>query len=74
MNYVSKHHPCDKCKHHTKLRLTYHPIQNYLHMKDADGYDVGMSRWAWEFHNDTNIRLNKPSITWDQYIHRYIKP
>jgi hypothetical protein len=73
MNYVSKHHPCDKCRHHTKLRLVYHPIQNYLHLKDADGYDIGMSKWAWEFHNDTNIRLNKSSITWDQYISRYIK-
>lgn len=67
MTYLRDNFPCDNCKYHINARMTDRPIQTYYGIKNGDGYEYGVSKWAWEFHNEINQRLRKAKMSWEEY-------
>ena len=69
--YLGNNFPCPKCRPHIKTYMRMHPIKEYYNMID-DGKDIGMAKWSWEFHNDTNKRLGKPIVSWIDFVKKYM--
>lgn len=56
--------PCTTCIQHASDYYQKHPLKDYWHIKE-NGQDIGMFRWAWQFHNTVNQRLQKPIVNWE---------
>lgn len=60
MNELRASFPCSVCRGHLASYLDSHPFEPYWSLRDATtGEDVGMFKYAWEFHNAVNARLKK---------------
>lgn len=57
LKYHSIIFPCEKCKPHFQSYLKNNPPEN------ASSLFV----YTWKFHNDVNVRLNKPTMDFDTY-------
>lgn len=58
--------PCPNCRNHAKEYLSTNSLDLYKDIHNEDnGELVGMFKWTWKFHNDVNIRLNKPLVDFD---------
>ena len=59
--------PCEVCKKHFSQHIHHNPIETALHSKRK------LVEWLIEVHNQVNISLNKPTMTYDQVIDLYKK-
>jgi hypothetical protein len=59
--------PCEVCKKHFTQHIQRNPIEPALHSKRK------LVEWVIEVHNQVNITLNKPTMTYDQVIDLYKK-
>jgi hypothetical protein len=59
--------PCEVCKKHFTQHIYHNPIEPALHSKRK------LVEWVIEVHNQVNITLNKPTMTYDQVIDLYKK-
>ena len=69
LDYLSKSFPCGKCTPHIKNYLKDYPIPHDEIIEN--GNFIAFSRWSWEFHNNVNKRLNKKTLTWEQFKNTY---
>jgi hypothetical protein len=58
--------PCPICKEHYKANLKEFPV------RDAVGDKQTLIRWLFNMHNTINQQLNKPKITWHEFIHSVV--
>jgi hypothetical protein len=56
--------PCATCIQHATEYYQSHPLNDVWNLKE-NGQDIGMFRWAWQFHNTVNQRLKKPTVSWE---------
>lgn len=68
MYMLSEEFPCGKCRTHIQEYLREHPFEPYMNMRDEKGNDLGMFKYAWQFHNTVNLRLHKPFVNWQTAI------
>ena len=59
--------PCEVCKKHFTQHIQRNPIEPALHSKRK------LVEWVIDVHNQVNISLNKPTMTYDQVIDLYKK-
>jgi hypothetical protein len=59
--------PCEVCKKHFTQHILHNPIEPALHSKRK------LVEWLINVHNQVNISLNKPTMTYDQVIELYKK-
>jgi hypothetical protein len=59
--------PCEVCKKHYSKHIQSKPIEHSLHSKKK------LVEWVIEVHNQVNISLNKPTMSYDQVIDLYKK-
>ena len=59
--------PCEVCKKHYSKHIQGKPIEHSLHSKKK------LVEWVIEVHNQVNISLNKPTMSYDQVIDLYKK-
>lgn len=59
--------PCEVCKKHYSKHIQSKPIEHALHSKKK------LVEWLIEVHNQVNISLNKPTMSYDQVIDLYKK-
>ena len=59
--------PCEVCKKHYSQHIHKNPIENALKSKND------LVEWVINVHNQVNISLNKPTMTFDQVIEYYKK-
>lgn len=63
MKYVL---PCESCRQHYKLQIEQAlPIEPALENRDT------LSRWCVELHNRVNMRLGKPTMSYEVAKHKY---
>lgn len=62
IKYLGNNFPCPKCRPHIKQYLATHPIN----------VETDISKWSWEFHNNVNTRLGKPTMLWKDYSNKYL--
>lgn len=62
LHYIAENFPCSICRPHFKQYLLDNPPEGAI---DINAY-------MWKFHNDVNIRLGKPTITFEQYAEMYL--
>lgn len=70
---LSAEFPCANCRTHIQAYLKNHPFEPYMDLTDETGEQVGMSKWAWQFHNAVNSRLGKPLMEWHTCREMYKK-
>ena len=58
--------PCMRCREHYKHGLEKHPVEKYVHSRDA------LSRWLVNFHNSVNARLGKPISSYEEVYKKYM--
>jgi hypothetical protein len=58
--------PCSECRSHMKEYLALSVIDPYVNPKDR------VFLWTWKFHNEVNLRLKKPQVSYDE-AYRYYK-
>jgi len=56
--------PCQTCQQHANAYYQSNPLSNFWNVKE-NGNDIGLFKWAWNFHNTVNNRLNKPYMSWE---------
>ena len=54
--------PCPICKQHYSDNITESPVRNAVVSKQA------LIRWLFNIHNKVNIQLNKPQLSWADFI------
>lgn len=57
--------PCSYCKHNYNIHINNLPIDKFLNNKN------NLIKWLFHIHNKTNKHLNKPSITFKEFIYKY---
>jgi hypothetical protein len=57
--------PCQKCAHHYSENILEHPIEPALESRDS------LVRWLIQIHNEVNLDLGKPTLTYEQVIEEY---
>lgn len=56
--------PCHTCKQHAISYYQSNPLSDFWNVKE-NGKDIGLFKWAWNFHNTVNNRLKKPYMSWE---------
>lgn len=51
MRFLSESFPCTVCRDHIRKYISAYPVPTG---------DNEFFKWSWQFHNEVNIRLNKP--------------
>ena len=59
--------PCPICRSHYSKFLKDDPVENHVNSRDA------LIKWLFDVHNNVNMQLNKPVLTWEQYIEQVKK-
>lgn len=54
------------CKHHAIEYAQNNPPELFRNIIDDEGKQIGMFLWSFLFHNNVNLRLNKPLLNFDQ--------
>jgi len=57
--------PCPICRDHFKEILTALPVDTWLDNRTS------LSEWVWMVHNQVNQRLQKPTLTQEEFHKRY---
>lgn len=58
---ISNQITCSKCKNH---------MLKYIEIKKPENA-TSFFKWSWEFHNEVNIILNKPTVSYEQALTYY---
>ena len=64
LEYIISNLPCSTCQQHASDYYKANPLNSFWNVKE-DGNEVGMFKWAWNFHNTVNNRLKKPYVNWE---------
>lgn len=56
--------PCTTCQQHASTYYESNPLKDFWNVKE-DGKEIGLFKWAWNFHNTVNTRLKKPYMSWE---------
>jgi len=56
--------PCSNCQQHASTYYQTNPLSDFWNVKE-NGKDIGIFKWAWNFHNTVNNRLKKPYMSWE---------
>lgn len=56
--------PCHTCKQHATSYYQSNPLSDFWNVKE-NGKEIGLFKWAWNFHNTVNNRLKKPYMSWE---------
>lgn len=56
--------PCHTCKEHATTYYQTNPLSDFWNVKE-NGKEIGLFKWAWNFHNTVNNRLKKPYMSWE---------
>lgn len=59
--------PCSLCRQHYRDHLEKNPIKPHLENK------ISLSKWLVEIHNEVNIMLGKPTLTFEEVVKLYSK-
>lgn len=59
--------PCPICRAHYSKFIKDDPVENHVGSRDA------LIKWLFDVHNNVNTQLNKPVLTWEQYIEQVKK-
>jgi hypothetical protein len=57
--------PCPTCRNHFREVLQGIPVETWLDNRKS------LVEWVWMAHNEVNRRLQKPTITQDEFYKRY---
>lgn len=57
---------CKTCQPHFRNFIDTHPFENYWHIYDDKGRDIGFFKWTWELHNQVNKFLKKYEPTLEE--------
>ena len=68
MNFLITTFPCATCRYHINKYVMANPIQRYISSTDKK---YRLFRWTWMFHNDTNLRLGKSYLPWNEACSLY---
>jgi hypothetical protein len=60
------------CSDHIRAYMLNHNIDNSRGIKDKNGRYIGVAKYIWLFHNNVNIRLNKPLFEWNDFSETFI--
>jgi hypothetical protein len=71
INAVCDNFKCKKCQPHFRKFIDTHPLQNYWHIRDSKGRDIGFFQWTWEMHNQVNRFLKKYEPTLEEAYEFY---
>ena len=56
--------PCHTCQQHATSYYQSNPLSDFWNVKE-NGKEMGLFKWAWNFHNTVNNRLKKPYMSWE---------
>lgn len=56
--------PCHTCRDHATSYYRSNPLSDFWNVKE-NGKEIGLFKWAWNFHNTVNNRLKKPYMSWE---------
>jgi hypothetical protein len=56
--------PCHTCREHAASYYQTNPLSDFWNVKE-NGKEIGLFKWAWNFHNTVNNRLKKPYMSWE---------
>jgi hypothetical protein len=56
--------PCHTCQQHAISYYQTNPLSDFWNVKE-NGKEIGLFKWAWNFHNTVNNRLKKPYMSWE---------
>lgn len=62
---------CKNCQEHFQQYLSTHSFDGYMNMIDVKGRDIGMFEYTRLFHNQVNMRLGKPTYTFNEVYDFY---
>lgn len=72
---LAANHPCPNCRKHMTAYLINNPPRDHTdYIDEQTGRNVGMFRYTWMFHNDVNLRLGKPTMSFEMAISQFEKP
>jgi hypothetical protein len=71
MKTICKHFPCKVCRGHCKTYIKEHPMEPFINAKLANNEKIGLFLWSWRFHNAVNVRLEKPTVSWEEAYRMY---
>lgn len=74
MNTLAQSYWCERCRRHMNDYLRSHPIAPFWNYRDVNSREIGMFKWAWQFHNAVNRRLGKPEVSWEDAYVAYYEP
>lgn len=65
MKNICNNFKCMDCRNHCQEYIKNHPMEDFMHVLNESGDDIGMFKWSWIFHNAVNARLpGKKSLDW----------
>lgn len=64
-HHVSKILPCETCSTHFQKLLGKYPINFFLESRDT------LTKWLVKLHNEINLRLHKPTVSYAQFQSTY---
>jgi hypothetical protein len=56
--------PCHTCQQHATSYYQTNPLSDFWNVKE-NGKEIGLFKWAWNFHNTVNNRLKKSYMSWE---------
>lgn len=71
LDFVARNYPCRNCRFHMLMHMKANPIHE-VEVIIENQRDVGMSKWAWEYHNAVNQKLRQPLMSWEDYSAIYL--
>lgn len=55
--------PCSQCRSHA----TQYVLHNLPNLNSSKDFQI----WVWNFHNEVNLRIRKPLVSFQQYLRNY---
>lgn len=63
---------CEICEIHFKKYLEINPPRKYKNVY-VGSEKLGLFLWSWQFHNEVNLRIGKPQMSWQAALSLYQK-
>lgn len=71
INILCDNFRCNNCRQHFREFIIKYPLENYWNIKNNKKEDIGFFQWTWEFHNNVNIKLGKPTPSFGECYNYY---
>lgn len=69
LTMYQEEYPCVHCRLHMEQYFRENNINEYRNYERGLGFAV----YGWKFHNAVNKRLNKPEMSWGEFVDMYIE-